>query len=1189
MFVQPDMEESMTIAKINTPSNAADYFWLQREALRYIESLSKKVWTDYNVHDPGITIMEVLVWAFTEGGYKLDFDIKDLLARLPGDLRKDFYTAKQILTNNPTTIIDLRKYCIDIEGIQNTWFQKHYYPLDDSLAANCIYDYWDPVLLTNMTCDYKGAFYVDPVTHETFVSQPDFYYKCFPNSKSYDVKFSDPGGFLPKRLNGLYNVVLALEEDEEFGDMNANVIPWTVTSAGTEYKLKIVFPIIEVEFPSWDYPIAKILDFGIVTNVSITNITGIGNTRTIQQLTFTFDNTATKTIVFNNLPVIIETEGVLSNSDIKTSLQNLVTTTYSFGSWITRRLFRILTLIKKVYCALHKIRNLCEDYVKFSIVRQQEILLCADVAVEPAADLEAILAEIYFRVDSFLSPPVRFYNLLEMYTKGKVTEEIFNGYVLDHGFIDDKELKNSDLRTEVHTSDLYNIIMSIPGVVSIKHLQITNYLNGIPMTPGELWCLQLGGGYSLNLSKDSTTKIHFFRNGLEFFADKEQVALLIKTLQAENSKPKIKNSENDLPVPQGSYKNLKEYSSVQNDFPEIYKVGKNGIAKSDTLERIARVKQLKAFLLFFDQVLANFFGQMDLVKDLLSVDKTILLKETYSSQPVYDLNLTGELPNFSHIPNLLQDFTKTLPASTDLDDETSYNSSWKLFVEYGNNSFLTHLREINEDKQTFYKRRSVFLDHLIARFAENFSEYSIITHKMFKPITDDDLINTFTIIDFGGGNFGFQLWISGSLALENMAPVAGEENCRKTIRQVILNGMQFDNFKIDVSANFRFVLNDSNGIAIARHLTVSLNQQAAEAIIFSIIGTLSALYYKEQVDLIEDKRLFLDDYPRLSSQRGKGFTYKCCSRQEVAPGWPGDNISGLQRRVCRLLGINDPTDRLLVPMETDFRKVVASATTFKFKFKKNGVGSDLLENPAPNFLESDYTKIVFTVILAASNKTNYFNIAGNSFELRDKNGNVIAVPLIAFATSIDRDIFITELIAYFRHVYFQEGMHLIEHILLRPIKEGIITENDVDEGYFGLCKLTDDCDCPIDDQYSFRITIAIPYWPDRFRNMSFRSYAEKLIRYETPAHIMVKICWIDFNDMYELETLYLQWILLECQDKPNRTQLNDAISDLIKKINNMKNVYPEGVLHDCEHPSNDEAIILNQSSLGTLEDIENEE
>jgi hypothetical protein len=1182
------MDQKLTIPKTIKLTQASDFNWLRQEGVKYAEALSHKVWTDYNVHDPGITILEVLSWALTEGGYKLGFGMSDILAREPGKGKNDFYTAKKILTNNPTTILDLRKYCIDIDGIQNAWFYKHYYPLDDTPASTCVYDFPDPVTGSNTVCKYKGEYYTDPDTNETLVCKPDFFYKCQPDSKDYDIKFTDAGGYLPKRLNGLYNVMLQLEEDEEFGDMNANVIPWIVSSGGTDYNLKIAFPVVEVQFPSWDYPIASILDYNNVTGVSATIAPGGSNIRTIQNLTFTFDGNAAKTIVFTNLKLVIETTGTLSNTVIKNELENMAAGQIAFGPWVTRRLQRILSLVKKVYCALHKVRNLCEDYVKFSIVKQQEILLCADIGVEPSADLETILAEIYFRIDTFLAPPVRFYNMLEMYEKGYRTEDIFNGYVLNHGFIAEDELSLSDLKTEVHTSDLYNIIMSVPGVISVKHLQITNYLDGVPMTPGELWCLKLNGAYSLNLSKESTKKIHFYKNELMFFADGEQAELLIKTLKAEHSKPKIINAVNDLPVPEGTYRYLNEYSSVQNDFPEVYKTGRNGIASSDKPERVAQVKQLKAFLLFFDQMLVNFFGQMNLAKDLLSMDVSINPSSTYAGLPVYDKPGEGGLPDFYHVQNLIHDFTKTLSVVTDLDNEQSYKVAWDAFAGYNNNSFMIHLREITESQETFYKRRNLFLDHLIARFAENFNEYTIITHKMFKPVTDEDLINSFTIINIGVNTFGFEYRISGVKVLENMATIIGLDKCKSVIRQVILNGMTYDNYLVDPSNAFRFVLKDINGIDIAKHITPSLNQQAAEAIIFNIIKNLSALWHKEQVDLVEDKKLFLGDYPRLSSERGKAFIYKCCGSQSIAPGWPLENISGLQRRVARLLGINNPADRMLLPAERDFSKVNVGVTTRKFRFRKNGTGPFLLENPAPNFTDDEYLDKIFNVIESGAFRERYVNAGVNSFELRDKKGNVLAVPIPVFAAPADRDNFINDLVNYFKNEYYQEGFHLIEHILLRPVKEGLITVNDVKEGYYGLCLLNEDCDCPITDHYSFRITIALPYWPDRFRNMSYRAYTEKIIRYETPAHILAKICWIDFKDMLELEKLYLEWRNLMCQFKPNRTDLHNAIRDLVKKINNMKNIYPEGVLHDCEHPSEDEAIVLNQSALGTFDDEEND-
>ena len=238
------MTELLTIPKNRPVPGIANFQWLQGKALQYIEDLSHKLWTDYNAHDPGINIIDVLSWAFSEAGYKLNFTTNDLLARLPANTKKDFYTAKEILTNNPTTILDLRKFVIDQPGLQNSWFYKHFYPLTDPLPTVC-----------------NDEFYIDPIENETLICAPAFYYKCQAGSTAYDVKFTNPLDYVAKRLNGLYDVVLQLEENEEFGDLNANVIEWIIKNGPDNFKLKIVFPVIQVQFPAWDFPIAEILNF----------------------------------------------------------------------------------------------------------------------------------------------------------------------------------------------------------------------------------------------------------------------------------------------------------------------------------------------------------------------------------------------------------------------------------------------------------------------------------------------------------------------------------------------------------------------------------------------------------------------------------------------------------------------------------------------------------------------------------------------------------------------------------------------------------------------------------------------------------------------------------------------------------------------------------------------------------------
>jgi hypothetical protein len=168
-------------------------------------------------------------------------------------------------------------------------------------------------------------------------------------------------------------------------------------------------------------------------------------------------------------------------------------------------------------------------------------------------------------------------------------------------------------------------------------------------------------------------------------------------------------------------------------------------------------------------------------------------------------------------------------------------------------------------------------------------------------------------------------------------------------------------------------------------------------------------------------------------------------------------------------------------------------------------------------------------------------------------------------------------------------MHIFEHILFRPVKDMAISQTDIDQGFFPECKLEQDCECPITDYYSFRITIVLPFWSLRFRNMDFRQYIERTIHTETPAHILPKICWVGVEAMNELEKRYREWLEEATKNIPDRNLLSDRIVALVKQLNTLTTVYPEGILHDCDNPiSDDDIVILNRTQLGTFEDIEDE-
>src|SRR5579859_3665663 len=102
-----------------------DFRQLRTSSIEYLSQLTGKIWTDYNAHDPGITILEMLCYAVLDLGYRNNFPVADILARAPGDTTKDdnFFTPGQILACNPLTILDYRKLLIDLDGIRNAWIE----------------------------------------------------------------------------------------------------------------------------------------------------------------------------------------------------------------------------------------------------------------------------------------------------------------------------------------------------------------------------------------------------------------------------------------------------------------------------------------------------------------------------------------------------------------------------------------------------------------------------------------------------------------------------------------------------------------------------------------------------------------------------------------------------------------------------------------------------------------------------------------------------------------------------------------------------------------------------------------------------------------------------------------------------------------------------------------------------------
>jgi hypothetical protein len=121
-------EKPKTIAKSSGLPLTQDFYHLRRQGVGFIEQMGSRLWTDYNTHDPGITILEALCYALTDLSYRVGWDIKDLLApeKPAADLAdafpgQAFFSAREILTVNPTTPDDFRRLLIDLDKVRNAW------------------------------------------------------------------------------------------------------------------------------------------------------------------------------------------------------------------------------------------------------------------------------------------------------------------------------------------------------------------------------------------------------------------------------------------------------------------------------------------------------------------------------------------------------------------------------------------------------------------------------------------------------------------------------------------------------------------------------------------------------------------------------------------------------------------------------------------------------------------------------------------------------------------------------------------------------------------------------------------------------------------------------------------------------------------------------------------------------------
>jgi hypothetical protein len=338
-------------------------------------------------------------------------------------------------------------------------------------------------------------------------------------------------------------------------------------------------------------------------------------------------------------------------------------------------------LLEKVRARLYECRNLCEDFDQIQVMDEDLVTLRGIIEIGSTQDVNVLAANLLYRISNWLSPGIKFYTLSQMLAKGKTIDEIMDGPVLSRGFIDDDELKQFNRRSKLYASDLIREMMDDPAVRVMALWMKTSW------EEENNWVLNLDvDRFPVLDVKACLETLKFQKNGRVLNINKAAVFEYFSQLKNAGNFPVLNLDERDIVPSVPAIRSIGAYYSIQDHFPEVYGIGEAGLAGSAPPLRKAQAKQLKAYLLFFEQILANYFQQAAGIKNLFAFDNHDI--KTYFHQ-----TLAGKIPGIEELLN---------------DD---YNEK--------------NIADLTETEDVALERKDRFLNHLLARFGESFADYSL--------------------------------------------------------------------------------------------------------------------------------------------------------------------------------------------------------------------------------------------------------------------------------------------------------------------------------------------------------------------------------------------------------------------------------------------------------------------------------
>lgn len=345
--------------------------------------------------------------------------------------------------------------------------------------------------------------------------------------------------------------------------------------------------------------------------------------------------------------------------------------------------------IKKVF---YSHRNLCENLKEIIILDYVEFELTLDLTLDKNVSGEEVFAHIWYKVSKYFSADIKLNSLWELLDKKESLDAIYDGPLLENGFINDLELDSNSLST--NRAELLEIISKVKGIISINSPD--NF--PIPNDPKTAKSKLENQRKILLLNSPKKAKLHYTIDGVKFSPDIDEVINQFNYLKSlnYNSFKAASTKLNTMELPKGKIPGISAYYPIRNQFPEIYGINEFGLPKQAPKERLAQAHQLNAYLLPFDQVMANCIAQIANIYSIYSPKENDLRSYFYQE---------------------LEEMHKLIPLIAEKKSES---------IEETLEKWEQTLKKLNDSEDTqALMRLNQAADNLLARFAEEFPDYPL--------------------------------------------------------------------------------------------------------------------------------------------------------------------------------------------------------------------------------------------------------------------------------------------------------------------------------------------------------------------------------------------------------------------------------------------------------------------------------